>query len=215
MIHPKKCLFPGALFLSILNGVKWVWGLCCGKSPAAKEWKGGIVLLKKPNKFLQWLDNDLEETLLMILLAAITVVMMAQVIMRYFFNQSMPWPEEFCRFAFIWSGFLSMGYCVRRGKMLKVDILIGFFPRWLQKVLDVVSRFITLAFFAYLAFYAYKTTVFSFKGGMKSAAMEIPMWIIYLSVVVGSALGFIRQAEDLIRYFFFKEKKEEAKEEGK
>ena len=169
--------------------------------------------MKKQNKFLNWLDNDLEETLLMILLAAITVVMMAQVIMRYFFNQSMPWPEEFCRFAFIWSGFLSMGYCVRRGKMLKVDILVGFFPKWLQNFLDILSKFITLVFFGYLAFYAYKSTMFSFKGGMKSAAMEIPMWTIYLSVVVGSALGFIRQAEELIRLFFFKKKEE--KEEGK
>ena len=176
--------------------------------------KGGNVFLKKPNKFLTWLDNEQEETQLMILLAAITIVMMAQVIMRYFFNQSMPWPEEFCRFAFIYSGFLSMGYCVRRGKMLKVDILVGFFPRWLQTILDVLSRFITLIFFGYLAFYAYKTTAFSYRGGMKSAAMELPMWIIYLSVVIGSALGFIRQAEDLIRYFFFKEKKE-VKEEDK
>lgn len=166
-------------------------------------------------KFLKWLDNDLEETLLMILLAAITIVMMAQVVMRYVFNQSMPWPEEFCRFAFIYSGFLSMGYCVRKGKMLKVDILIGFFPKWLQTVLDVLSRFITLVFFGYLTYHAYNTTVFSYKGGMKSAAMELPMWIIYLAVVIGSGLGFIRQAEDLIRYFFFRKKTDEAKEEGK
>ena len=52
-------------------------------------------------RFLKWLDEDLEETLLMILLVAISVVMMAQVVMRYFFRQSMSWPEEFCRFCFV------------------------------------------------------------------------------------------------------------------
>ena len=55
----------------------------------------------------------MEETILMVLLVAIAVVMMAQVVMRYCFRQSMPWPEEFCRFCFVYSGFISMGYCVR------------------------------------------------------------------------------------------------------
>lgn len=152
-------------------------------------------------RFFKWLDEDLEETILMVLLVAIAVVMMAQVIMRYFFRQSMSWPEEFCRFCFVYSGFISMGYCVRRGKMLKVDILVGFFPQALQKALDMISRIITLLFFAYLSFYAYQATMNSMRGGMKSTAMELPMWIIYASVLIGSALGLIRQIEDLYRFF--------------
>lgn len=159
-------------------------------------------------RFLKWLDEDLEESLLMILLVAISVVMMAQVIMRYFFRQSMSWPEEFCRFCFVYSGFLSMGYCVRKGKMLKVDILVTFFPKFLQRALDLVGRVVTLLFFAYLGFYAYQATMNSYRGGMTSPAMEIPMWIIYAAVLIGSALGFIRQIEDL--YLFFKPAKKEA-----
>ena len=44
-------------------------------------------------KFLKWLDEDLEESILMLLLIAISVVMMAQVVMRYCFRQSMSWPR--------------------------------------------------------------------------------------------------------------------------
>lgn len=152
-------------------------------------------------RFLKWLDEDLEETILMILLVAIAVVMMAQVVMRYFFRQSMSWPEEFCRFCFVYSGFISMGYCVRRGKMLKVDILVTFFPKFLQRVLDLIGRVVTLLFFAYLGFYAYQATMNSYRGGMTSPAMEVPMWFIYAAVLIGSALGFIRQIQDLYRFF--------------
>lgn len=152
-------------------------------------------------RFLKWLDEDLEETLLMILLVAISVVMMAQVVMRYFFRQSMSWPEEFCRFCFVYSGFLSMGYCVRKGKMLKVDILVTFFPKFLQNILDLVGRVVTLLFFGYLGFYAYQATMNSYRGGMTSPAMEIPMWIIYAAVLIGSTLGFVRQIQDLYRVF--------------
>ena len=50
------------------------------------------------------------------------------------------------------------------------------------------------------------------KGGMVSPAMEMPMWLLYGSVFVGSALGVIRQIQDLYRFFFVhKEKKEEEK----
>lgn len=150
-------------------------------------------------RFLKWLDEDLEETILMVLLVAIAVVMMAQVVMRYCFRQSMPWPEEFCRFCFVYSGFISMGYCVRRGKMLKVDILVGFFPKALQKALEAVSETVTLLFFGYLTFYAYQATMNSMRGGMKSTAMEVPMWIIYAAVLIGSSLGLIRQAQKIFR----------------
>ena len=163
-------------------------------------------------RVLKWLDENLEETLLMILLVAIAVVMMAQVVMRYCFRESMSWPEEFCRFCFVYSGFLSMGYCVKKGKMLKVDILVGFFPKVLQRALDLVGRIVTFLFFGYLSFYAYQATMNSMRGGMRSAAMEIPMWIIYAAVLIGAALGFIRQGQDL--FLFFKKPADEEEKEA-
>ncbi|MGE4276973.1 MAG: TRAP transporter small permease [Lawsonibacter sp.] len=153
-------------------------------------------------KFWAWLDNDLEESILMVLLVAISVVMMAQVVMRYCFHQSMSWPEEFCRFCFVYSGFISIGYCVRRGKMLKVDILVGFFPMKMQKIVDILGQLVTLIFFAYMTYYAFLSTKASMAGGMKSPALELPLWILYASVFLGSSLGVIRQIEELIRLFF-------------
>ncbi len=152
-------------------------------------------------KFLKWLDENFEEFILMILLVVMAVVMMSQVIMRYFFRASMAWPEEFCRLMFVFSGFLSMGYCVRKNKMLKVDILMGFFPDWLKKVLDIVARFVTLAFFLYLAWASWNTMKAQKMLGMSTPAMGWPWYMVYASVPIGSALGALRQIEDLIRYF--------------
>ena len=164
-------------------------------------------------KFWKWLDKDFEETILMILLIAMSVVMMAQVIMRYCFGASMPWPEEFCRYTFVISGFLSIGYCIRRDKMLKVDILLGFFPEWLKKAVDVLGRVVTLLFFSYLTYHAYFAFMNSYKGDMKSPAMEVPMWVLYFSVLFGSALGVVRQIQDL--YYYFTKKERDAVKEKK
>ncbi len=158
-------------------------------------------------KFWKWLDENFEEAILMIFLVIMSVVMMAQVIMRYFFKASMPWPEEFCRMMFVFSGFLSMGYCVRKNKMLKVDILLGFFPEWLKSVIDWVGKIVTLLFFAYLAVKSWDTVQAQKMLNMTTPAMGWPWWIVYASVTVGAALGVIRQIEDLVKMILKKGEK--------
>lgn len=152
-------------------------------------------------RFWKWFDEDFEECLLMILLVLMTVAMFAQIIMRFVMRSSMSWPEEFCRFCFVISGFLSIGYCIRKNKMLKVDILIGFFPGAVQKIFDVAGRIVTLVFFAYLSYHGYFAMLNSIRGGMKSPAMEVPMYILYGSVFVGSVIGVLREIQDLYRWF--------------
>lgn len=161
-------------------------------------------------KFWKWFDENFEECLLMILLVLMTVVMFAQIIMRFVYRESMSWPEEFCRFCFVISGFLSIGYCIRRDKMLKVDILVGFFPDSLKRVFDLLGRVVTLIFFTYFSYYGYFAMMNSVRGGMKSPAMEVPMYVLYGSVFVGSVIGVLRQIQDLVRWFWKKDKKEVA-----
>lgn len=152
-------------------------------------------------KCWKWLDENFEEALLILLLVLMTAVMFAQIVMRFVFRQSMSWPEEFCRFSFVISGFLSIGYCIRKDKMLKVDILVGFFPDFLKKGLDLLGRIVTLIFFSYFSYYGYFAMMNSIQTGMKSPAMEVPMAILYASVFFGSAIGVLRQIQDLVRCF--------------
>lgn len=159
-------------------------------------------------KFWKWFDENFEECLLMILLILMTAVMFAQIIMRFVYRESMSWPEEFCRFSFVISGFLSIGYCIRKNKMLKVDILVGFFPDSVKKVFDLAGRIVTLIFFTYFSYYGYFAMMNSVRGGMKSPAMEVPMYVLYGSVFVGSVIGVIRQIQDLVKWFWKKDRKE-------
>ena len=61
-------------------------------------------------KVLNWLDANLEQFLLCILLAAMAIVMGIQVFCRYVLSMSLSWSEELTRYLFIWSGFLSVSY---------------------------------------------------------------------------------------------------------
>ena len=101
---------------------------------------------------LKWLNEHFEEAIMVFLLAAISCVMMAQIIARSFFA-SMPWPEEFSRYCYIWTVFLSLGYTIRKKNMLKVAILMDLLPKT-AKSIEIIVNFIMLAIFAILFRYS-------------------------------------------------------------
>lgn len=57
-------------------------------------------------KTIKWLDHNLEEFLLTLLLA-MAVIMGVQVFSRFALRASLSWTEELTRYLFIWAGFLS------------------------------------------------------------------------------------------------------------
>ena len=59
-------------------------------------------------KILHYLDEYLEEFLMVIFLIAMTLIMGIQVFSRYILGMSLSWSEEITRYLFIWSAFLSV-----------------------------------------------------------------------------------------------------------
>ena len=146
---------------------------------------------------IKWLDEHFEEAIMVVLLALISCVMMAQIIARNFFN-SMTWPEEFSRYCYIWTVFLSLGYTIKKGNMLKVGLVMDLLPQKLRRAIEIVANLIILSicvvFFRYSITYAgiIKTI------GQISPAMHIPMWIMYLSTVLGFGMALIRTAQEVV-----------------
>lgn len=150
---------------------------------------------------IKWIDDHLEESIIIILLAAMTVVMFAQVVARYLFNNAFGWAEEFCRYCFVYSGFFSIGYCIKKQKMLKVDILMELFPKAVSTVLDLLGRVVTLLYFAYMAYWSVPVLQTYINNGMEAASFSMPMYWVYGVTLVGCILGVIRQIQDLIEFF--------------
>ena len=85
-------------------------------------------------RVLQALDEHFEEWMLTLLLGAMAVIMLLQVIMRYVFNMALTWPEEACRYLYIWCCFLGISYCISRRTELRVDLAEKLFRGNARKV---------------------------------------------------------------------------------
>ena len=83
---------------------------------------------------------------MIIFLILLTCIMMLQVVMRYFFHNPLSWAEEACRYSFVYSVMLATAYCIRKGKMLRVDVVINLFPPVIAKLLDLIAQLMAIIF---------------------------------------------------------------------
>ncbi len=57
---------------------------------------------------LKKLDDHFEEALIVLLMAAMTVLIVVQIFMRYVVQESLTWSEELARYIFVWATYLGV-----------------------------------------------------------------------------------------------------------
>lgn len=141
---------------------------------------------------LKWLDENLEEFLMVMLLIAMTLIMGIQVFARYALGASLSWSEEITRYLFIWSGFISVSYCTKKCILIKIEQFVGMFPGRGQALFKVVNHTFELLLFFYLIPYAALYLKSAFESGQVSPACQIPMYYIQAAPLVSFVLVAFR-----------------------
>ncbi|MHB1391520.1 MAG: TRAP transporter small permease [Clostridia bacterium] len=143
-------------------------------------------------KVIKWLDEHFEETIMVGLLVVISVVMLLQIFMRYIVNSSLPWPEEFTRYCYIWTAFLSVGLTIRNRTILRVEIVTSFFPKIAQKIIEVIAQAFITVFFGMFFIYSIDVVRILKVSGQTSPALRLPMYLVYLATSFGFLMATIR-----------------------
>jgi TRAP-type C4-dicarboxylate transport system permease small subunit len=116
-------------------------------------------------------------------------VMFLEVISRYILNLSLPWPGEVSRYLFIWIVMLGSFSALVDGEHFEVEFLVERLPDRVRVVASVFARIVVALVVIVLIRYGY---ILSVKvHGQLSAAMQIPMSLVYISVPVASLLMLI------------------------
>lgn len=144
-------------------------------------------------KVLHWLDEHLEETFLVVMLVLIACVTMLQVIVRKIPGMaSLTWAEEFCRFMWIWSVFISLPYTIRTESMLRVGVVKDLLPDTLKKIINLAVDVITMVSMAFLGYYSLDVYKGIEASHEISPAMQWPMSFVYIFMVIGFFLAALR-----------------------
>ena len=152
-------------------------------------------------KLIKAVDDHIEEWLMVVLLASMSVIIFAQVIGRYVFNNSLSWSEESARYIFIWLVYLAISYGVKKDAHIRVDAVVIILPKKAQKAVRIFSNLLFLIFSILVIYYGIRVSIRIMDSLQRSPAIEIPMGFVYFAIPFGFILTAIRLVQAAIRRF--------------
>ena len=179
--------------------------------------------------FLRILDR-LEEILISLLMAAAVILIFVAVVHRFsisfaadlvafaranempdlmawarsFFRSvnsvKLTWAQEACIYLFVWMAKFGAAYGVRQGIHVGVDMLVLRLSDQNRRIVTLFAMSGGILFTAIIAWIGTDFVYHIWKGGQISADLEMPMWIVYLAVPLGSALMCFRFIQAIYYY---------------
>lgn len=152
---------------------------------------------------LRALDH-LEEWLIAFLMGAATLLIFGAVVHRYAAGLPIPalqdallridlsWAQELCIYMFIWMAKFGAAYGVRTGIHVGVDVLINRLPPGLHKTYVLIGMAAGALFTAVVGTLGASFTWDMAHTSNTTPDLEIPKWIVFLCIPLGSYLMCFR-----------------------
>lgn len=152
-------------------------------------------------KLLKKIDENFEKVILSLLVLAIVLVMLLQIICRYFFNSSLIWSEEFCRYCYIYFMFIGTALAVKERSELRVDAVVSILPEKARGAVNVVVDIVVFIMLIYLSYWSIPMVQAMYHQGGYSPALKLPVFIVYMSVPIGFILSALRYLQKFYHMF--------------
>jgi len=160
---------------------------------------------------MKWLDR-LEELLIALLMGAATLLIFVAVLHRYAASAPIPvvqdwllalnlsWAQELCIYMFVWMAKFGAAYGVRTGIHVGVDVLVNHLPdRWRQAYV-LIGLICGAIFTATIGTYGAIFTWGMAHTDQVSPDLEVPKWIVYLCIPLGSYLMCFRFVQVAVQF---------------
>lgn len=138
-----------------------------------------------------------------VILMAVNTI--ANVFGRYVFNQSIYFSEELNEFLIVIVTFMGLGYATRKGIHIRMSAIYDVLPTKVRKALMVVIAATTAVMMAVLAWYALEYVQKVASRGRITPALQLPLYLTYIWVVVGLALASFQYLLTALRNLNFSE----------
>lgn len=136
---------------------------------------------------------------LVLLMMVMTLDVLWGVLTRYVFGSQADWSEELARFLLIWIGLLGAAYAAGQKMHLAIDLLMPKLDEGKQRSLAIfINSLVILFAFAVLVVGGFRLIYLTQLLGQLSAALRIPMYLIYMVIPISGLLVIYYKIHDLV-----------------
>ncbi len=158
-----------------------------------------MKILTVYNRFSSWLEKALT-VFSGVLLGIATALMFSEVITRYFFHSSYEYMEEIPRYLTITATFLMAPVILKLERHINIDLLPEFLKGRQKQILTLIISCFVLIACIYMLIAGISGVAYHYNAGtVSNTELEMPIWIVNSSFLVGSALLVMYATELVIR----------------
>lgn len=117
------------------------------------------------------------ERVLFALLLTMVLIVLVNVVARFFFHSALTWADEVARFLFIWLTFLGATLGVARGSHIGMDIVVQKVGPRTRKGLEIVSCVLVLVFLGAWGVFGWSLVLQNLD--YLAPSTEVPMGYVY------------------------------------
>lgn len=121
--------------------------------------------------------HRLEENIIAFLLVAMTLLVFADVVMRFGFGTGLIWSQELTLYLSAWFVMFGISYGLKVGAHIGVDAVVKLFPTHIQRVISAIAVILCLI---YCGLFFYGAWIYLQKMYLLGIGMEdlrLPLWI--------------------------------------
>lgn len=153
-------------------------------------------------KLFQFIDDHLEEYIASLLFVVFTVLMFCNVVMRYVFQDSIPWAEEIILLLFIWFVWFSIPFATKLDSHAKVTFVQDWLPDRVKALVNILLVILTIVLFISIIVAAIEFLNHNAVKGKTGLLIPYPMWVFYLPAPIGLGLTVYRLLSKLKKDFY-------------
>lgn len=129
--------------------------------------------------------NKVIKVILAASIGAMSLVIVTQVIFRYFFHHTFTWAEELSRYLMVLSVFLGAALAIRTQSLIAVEVLAENISQRARKILKLFVYTLCIIFFIVLLVVSIQMV--GDVSRQLSPALQIKMSIPYMAIPIGAA----------------------------
>lgn len=155
--------------------------------------------MRRPGRRLPECLTVTFEYLSVVCIAILTILVIAQVVLRYVFNNPLTWSEEMSRIVFFYLAFVGISAAYGRRRHMFVDALVLILPARLARAVQVSVVGMASLFLLGVIAVTIWTAIDLYRTEMNTPALDFPVAFIYLIIPLGLSALIAQMWIDLYR----------------
>lgn len=148
----------------------------------------------KPIKIIKDIDYYVQP----FILAGMLITVALQIVSRFTPQVTLSWTLELVTILMGGLAWFGVSVAIKEDVHIGLTFMVDLFPKKVRKYLKIVQQILFAVFMVWVGFLVYDTIVYYIGCGTKSAALNMPDYIIRLPMVFGCILSVYRLIEKTI-----------------